>query len=117
MSIARRKSEAGYVIYPNGDNGILVAGGESETSSEFYNLQTGLWTPKASLPVDFFYSSSVPYQDSFLIVGGRSYSFGDDLDTIFKYNADLDQWDQFQQTLRYARYDFAAFLVPDSFCQ
>ena len=114
MPTRREICQAGLVTYPNGDQGILVAGGRySETSVEFLNLDTQTWEPKQSLPYDIYYGSLVPFQDSFLIVGGYSNEMGY-LDTVFYYNPALDQWDVIK-TMDYERTLFAAYMVPDSF--
>ena len=114
MPTAREKCQAGLVTYPNGDKGILVAGGYyQETSSEFLNLDTLIWEPKQSLPYDIAYGASVPFRDSFLIVGGDS-SVDGGLDTLYYYNPEIDRWELIK-TMNYERRDLAAFMVPDSF--
>ena len=89
-----------------------MAGGDLETSSEFLNLDTLIWEPKQSLPFDIELGASVPFKDSFLIVGGDS---GDYLDTIYYYNPNTDQWELMEQMLKYEREYLAAFMVPDSY--
>ena len=121
MPIARSRCHAGFVTYPNGDKGILVAGGvEGEgtdglTSTDFLNLETLIWVPKQSLPFDIRYGASVPFQDSFLIVGG--FSIGElegYLQTVYYYDPNLDQWILIER-MDFARERFTAFMVPDSF--
>ena len=112
----RQDCEAGFVTYPDGSSGIMVAGGNAnsnEVSVEFLNLDTLIWEPKQSLPVDIAWGASVPYKDSFLIVGGKSdlYSY---LDTISYYNPTLDEWELVGQ-MDYEREYVAAFMVPDSY--
>ena len=114
MPTERFRCQAGFVTYPNGDKGILVAGGyNGETSAEFLNLDTLIWEPRPSLPVDIYWGASVPFQDSFLIVGGLSETEGT-LDTIYYYNPITDQWDLLR-TMNCKRDQMAAFLVPDSY--
>ncbi len=82
MLLARDKCQAGLVTYPDGTQGILVAGDRNsyDTSVEFLNLETLIWEPRQSLPETVFAGASVPYQDSFLVVGGYGYSY---LNTIY----------------------------------
>ena len=53
------------------------------------NLDTLLWEPKPSLPYDIHYGDSVPFQNSFLIVGGKSLSVSYYLDTIYYFNPNV----------------------------
>ena len=109
----KRLCQAGYVTYPDGKQGILAAGGSSVTA-HFLDLDTLIWEPKQSLPIPIYIGASVPYQDSFLIVGGHIAGEGSDLDTIYYYNPSTDNWDLIG-TMTVGRREFAAFLVPDSF--
>ena len=69
---------------------------------------------KQSLPVDITFSASVPYKDSFIIVGGNSDFTRGNLDTIYYYNPSLDDWELLGR-MRYERSQATAFMVPDSF--
>ena len=109
----RDTSQAGFVTYPDGAKGVLVAGGSVTDSAEFLNLDTLIWEPKQSLPFDISYAASVPFKDSFLIVGGKSQDLGSDLRTVYYYNASVDDWQVMEETMRYERFALAAFLVPD----
>lgn len=113
-SIVRDRHEAGFVTYPDGSNGIMLAGGYDETSTEFLDLQTLTWEPKHSLPLDIYYAASVPFKDSFLIVGGHHYNANDYLKSIYYYNPATDKWD-FLRDMSRSREEFTAFMVPDSF--
>ncbi len=69
-----------------------MAGGDNlETSVEFLNLDTLIWEPKQSLPIDIRHAASVPFQDSFLIVVGNSYYQGY-LNTVYYYNPESERW-------------------------
>ena len=94
----------------------MVAGGDyAGPSVEFLDLDTLTWAPKQSLPHDLRLADSVPYKDSFLIVGGdEDYDTNDELDTILYYNPTLDEWENLGQ-LSVARSRNAAFMVPDSY--
>ncbi len=101
------------MTYPDGKQGVLVTGGDDIGSSEFLDLETLIWEPKASLPIDIDSGTSVPYLDSFLFVGGFS-ALGQ-MDTILFYNPGEDRWELLPQRLAYNRTSFPAFLVPDSY--
>ncbi len=112
VPFSRKHCQAGLVTYPNGDKGILVGGGDlGQRSVEFLNLDTLIWEPKQSLPYDIGFGASVPFQNSFLIVGGDA-QFRGYLDTVFYYNPDLDEWELIK-TMDYTRRVFAGFMVPD----
>lgn len=70
---------------------------------------------KSSLPFDIRNGQSVPWKDSFLIVGGYSYDKGDYLDSILYYNPQTDAWDLMNQRMKKTRQRFTAFSVPKDF--
>ncbi len=115
MPIEKEDCQAGLVTYPDGKKGILVAGGDYDSSSYFLDLETLTWERKASLPTDIHLGASVPFENSFLIVGGISDDIHEYLNTIFYYNPNLDQWELLSAFMHYERGRFAAFLVPDSY--
>lgn len=91
-----------------------MAGGYfSEDTSEFLDLDTLIWSPKASLPYSINSGTSVPWLDSFLIVGGDS-NVESYLDTIYYYDPTSDRWQNIGH-LDYRRRSSAAFLVPDDY--
>ena len=108
-------SQAGFVTYPDGTKGVLAAGGDEESTAYFLDMDTLVWEPLQSLPIDIHWGSSVPYRDSFLIVGGNSYDVGDYLDTVYYYNPTFDQWDLLDQRMSLPQERLAAFLVPDDY--
>ncbi len=103
------------MTYPDGSQGILYAAGGVSTESFFLNLRTLTWEPKAEVPFPVANGVSVPFLDSFLIVGGYDYNEHEYLYSILYYNPALDQWDTLDQSTQYAHSKCAAFLVPDSF--
>ena len=113
LPMPREDCLAGFVIYPDGSRGILVAGDEYARKVEFLDLDTLTWEPKQYLPIDINKGVSVPYKDSFLIVGGFSSDVSEYLDTVYYYNPTLDQWELMNQRMTRGREYFAAFLVPD----
>ena len=112
MSIGRTSCQAGLVTYPDGTTGILVAGGFYDSSAEFLDIdRMQIWEPRASLPTYIAAGASVPYQDSFLIVGGWD---NGGIDTIYYYNPAIDNWDLLDN-LDDSRDGMAAFMVPDEY--
>lgn len=92
----------------------MIAGGNTPLVS-FLNLENLIWIPQQSLPYDIHYGASVPYGDSFLIVGGYSNGQFSYLDTIFYFNPETEIFELFDQTLSEPKDQMAAFLVPDNF--
>ena len=119
MSTIRDNCQAGLITNPDGSQGILVAGGAHVTQVEYLDLETLVWEPRSDLPFDIDSGCSVPFQTSFLIVGGYSIDGGSGysgyLDTIFFYDPNVDQWQILDQTLATEKDSFTAFMVPDYF--
>ena len=105
---------SGFVEYPDGNRGILVSGGYRETSTIFLNLATLEWESKADLPFDISRHEDVPYGKSVLVFGGSSDNIDEDLDTIYFYDPEVDEW-QLKGNMKYPKYHFPAFLVPDDY--
>ncbi len=61
------------------------------SSSEIYNTETQEWREGPTLPHTIYASSSVQYDNTFLLVGGRNYSY-QYLDTIYQYNQTSETW-------------------------
>ncbi len=120
MPIERRYCQAGLITYPDGTQGIIVAGGYyDEKSVDFLNLDTLIWEPRPEMPINIHEGMSVPYKDSFLIVGGYSTQVrSDHLDTIYYYNPMSDEFELLGHMMD-KRETFAAFMVPDHYanCQ
>ena len=117
MPTARSECQAGLVTYPDGTTGILVAGGYEQSSSEFLNLQTLIWEPKPSLPIEIYWGASVQYQESLMIAGGDSPTSTDDLNTFYFFNPKSDDWELLDQRMDYGRRILTAFWVPDKFAK
>ena len=111
-----RSSEciSGFVEYPGGSKGILVSGGSGEASTIFLNLATMEWEQKANLPFDIYRPEIVPYGKSILIFGGTSDGQNLDLDTIYYYDPEVDEW-QLKSHMKSEIYYFPVFLVPDDY--
>ncbi len=113
IPIVKSGSHAGFVTFPNGANGVLISGG-GDSSSYFLDLDTLIWQPKSSLPLAIYIGASVPYLDSFLIVGGHIDGQTSDLNTIYYYNPSVDDWEVIG-TMSIGRRALTAFMVPESF--
>ena len=57
-----------------------------------------------NLPVLVFGADSVPYHDSFILVGGRDWNAIPPLDTILLYNPGNDSWVEMPSKLKTPRY-------------
>lgn len=113
MPISGKNCQAGVVTYPDGTEGILVAGGTGLRKTYFLDLDTLTWHAKRDLPTDIEFGMSVPFKDSFLLVGGTG-SQGI-RDTIYYYDSSANQWDLMSPKMDHKRETFAAFLVPDEY--
>ncbi len=65
-------SFAGYAEHSDGRRGVVTAGGAGDASTDFLDLDTLVWEPRAFLPHDLMDGASVPYRESFLAAGGFS---------------------------------------------
>ena len=106
---------AGLVTYTNGLKKVVVAGGwggQNIQSTEILNLETLEWESGPDLPnVMASSGESVPFRNSFLIVGG--YKGKNYLDMIYEFDLDTDNWKLKPQRLKKGRLFFTAFLIPD----
>ena len=74
MPTPRYYVQAGLVKYSDGSEHIVVAGGRSVNNdylavTEIFDLQTQTWSVGDNLPVESIGGASVPFEDSFIIVG------------------------------------------------
>lgn len=111
----RRMCQAGLIYYPNGNKGILVAGGEDEISTEFLDLDTLTWSAKEDLPIDVHLGASVPYQNGLLIAGGWIASSSVATNNMIFFDPELDSWQVLTVTMNGSRNSFPAFIVPDAY--
>ena len=91
-----------------------MAGGQNSKTSEIFDLATQTWRYGPDLPVSnqLYWGASVPYGDTFLIIGGYDYEYSD---SILSFDPTLDSWVELPQKLTQGRNKFAAFLAPDDF--
>ena len=100
----------------NGDEDdieIVVAGGRNATgalaTADIYSLKQSSWRSGPSLPHPIENAASVPFGDTFLIVGGMSEAKY--LDTIFRYDAENAAWALLDASLSEARVNAVAMMV------
>ena len=91
------------LIETGGKQEVVAAGGfyfQYFDVVEIYSVDDNSWRTGHPLPRNIYGAFTVPYQDSFLMVGGGSDtpSIGF-LDTIYKYEADTDSWVLLDQKL------------------
>ncbi len=81
-----------FVLFSNRKD-IVVAGGFYDgqilSETEIYNTGTGEWRAGRRLPQPLNSMASVPYGDTFLLVGGYSGRF---LNTIYQYDPTTGDW-------------------------
>ena len=118
-STVESKSEtfAGLVTFNNGSQIVIVAGGYPTKTAEAFDLQEQNWIKIPDLPVvdDLYDGSSVPFGETFLIVGGGDSGNGSEQKTIIQYDPIAENWTIRQEELELERYRFTSFLVPDDY--
>lgn len=67
------------------------------------------------MPHDIAQGMSVPFEDTFLIVGGNSIFAGTELDTIWQFDPSIQQYVKRSEKLSEGKYDSAAFMIPDDY--
>jgi len=93
--------------------GGLHSNGVESKSVFIYNIESGLWRSGQNLPFKIKDAASVPYQGSFLLLGGWCYDCTDrSLDTVIKYNKDTGEWETLPARLAVGRYDHVAITKP-----
>jgi len=92
---ATRESHGCGTIDGSGSKEVVVAGDyyiSDDDSVELYSFAEETWRTGNSLPYGIGGAASVPYNDSFILVGGGDYDTGEYLDTIIKYVPEDDSW-------------------------
>ena len=108
--------QSGIVNQSDGSKSIMIVGGNKKSSSELFDFQTNSWTKKADLPYQLNSGSTLPYKDSFIIIGGFIYESWRKSKSILYYDPLLDRWETLKEELNIPRQHFAAFYVPNYFC-
>ena len=93
----------------------MIAAGHNYSpgnSVEKYVLSEDSWTFLNDLPIELYYAESVPYIDSFVLVGGNS--LGDQIDSILHYKPEQDLWVVIEGALKNPKEDVTGILVKRS---
>ena len=93
---------------------LFVGGMESPPNTERYNFQTHSWSyGPIDIPHGLSYGVSLPYKDSFLLIGGQDSVYAP-TNEIFWYNPETQDFDLLDQRLERVREAHTAVLVgPD----
>ena len=105
-------SHAGLVTLADGRKEVVVAAGSPTTATQIFSFESQTWRRGQDFPLEIAYGESVPFGDTFLVVGGLT---DNSQDTIYKYNIETEGWDLMPQRLKNARREFAAFLAPNDY--
>ena len=109
-------TQAGLVTFENGTKLVIVAGSYDGKTAEAFDLHQEKWTSAIpDLPVSFQLNeaSSLPFGDSFIMVGGRI----DDgaQKKIITYDTTKENWTVMEEETDVERFAFVAFFVPDDY--
>ncbi len=63
---------------------VVVAGGYYG-EVEIYSMNDGFFSYGTNMPMALTEAASIPYGESFILVGGKDYTFWTDTDRKFKY--------------------------------
>lgn len=93
---------------------VVVAGGDNGdfdlASSEILNLETMEWRTGPDLPGSLAAAASVPYGDTFLVVGGYHIN---ELDQIYQFDPENEAWIERTEKLETARFYQVAVPLPE----
>ena len=95
---------------------VVVAGGyngihHAISTTEIYDLATDSWSKGTPLPVALFGAAVVPYDTTFLVIGGAGSNYSD---KVYLYETSGEWSEQPHMKLSQPKYDVAAMLVPSS---
>lgn len=109
---------AGVVEKKDGTLELVKVGGDTQfaTNVAILNLSTMEWrTGNSQLPEPLYQGVSVPYDRTFLLVGGYNYQNNRYSDKIYKYQPEDEDFIELQYTIQYPRKVHSAFLVPGDY--
>ena len=96
---------------------VVTAGGSNNGSylstTDIYNLATDSWSKGTPLPSALAYAAVVPYETTFLVVGGATGN-GIYSDKIFLYETSGEWSEQPHMKLSEGKRNVVALLVPSS---
>ncbi len=98
-------------------NEVVVTGGYRNQATYILSLKTLTWRTGSNLDLPIQRGAVVPFENTFLIVGGHYYNGKTDVDvnTIRQYDPDTGKWIIRKERLQTATEYVAAFLVPESY--
>lgn len=115
----RYAAACGAVPAPGGGVRVVLAGGDAGSeriaTTVVLDLDSGEWVPGPDLPSPVGFAASVPYEGTFLVVGGWSDDGGARLDTVLEYDWEGGgSWVAWERGLKEGRSAAAAvFVDPD----
>ncbi|CAM6054068.1 unnamed protein product [Sphagnum tenellum] len=110
-----QRVQAGLITHPDGRLEIVVAAGSATNRTQIFSFDTYTWRLGPDFPTGRVYGgSSVPYGDTFLVVGGYVVG-GSYQSSIYSYHIETGSWLKMPQELAIARQLSAAFFVPDDY--
>ena len=104
-------SQCGLITHADGKKEIVVAGGIFSSLSTIYDIDADAWREGPPLPNVRFWGTTVPIDNTFLVVGGANQSQRPQT-VIWKYNVGDNDWDIVGDSLSTGRTHFSAFWVP-----
>ena len=95
---------------------VVAAGGNDGenvlSTTEIYDLATDSWSKGTPLPLALYGAAVVPFETTFLVVGG--YTGEGFSDKVFLYETTGEWSEQLHMTLSQPKWGVAAMLVPSS---
>ena len=94
---------------------VVAAGGYDGSylsTTEIYDLASDSWSKGTPLPVGLGFATVVPYETTFLVLGG--YMYGGCSDKVFLYETSGEWSEQPHMKLSQPKCGMAAMLVPSS---
>lgn len=115
----REIPQAGVVTYADGSKHLVIAGGRNDGTSTILNLDTMTYRPGPDIPnvLELYYANSVPFGNTFLMVGGTEDGISSRLNTIYEFDTTNENWIVRPETLKTGDWAMTAFMVPDTYVQ
>ena len=92
---------------------VVTGGGPAFNTTDIFSLVDMSWRTGPVLPSPLRLAASVPYGDTFLVVGGQQGDDGMSVDTIFQYDPEGPSWIEREERLALARDSHVAIPLPD----
>ena len=96
------------VVAAGGDNGAYLS------TTEIYDVATDSWSKGTPLPVALGYAAVVPFEMTFLVVGGETSYRTSYSDKVFLYETSGEWTEMTHMKLSQPKRNVAAMLVPSS---